>query len=120
VIAQNADPLGDWKPGLLVDPPRQKLGDPTIGVRVAGGADVGPHPTGRAVAADHVKKLIRREMGQLVEADQRNLRALPIVDGGFELQMRKLDLAGARPAPLMHPKMRGTTQPRIEAEALIP
>jgi hypothetical protein len=32
---------------------------------------------------------MRREMRQLVETDQRDLSALPVVDSGFELQVRK-------------------------------
>jgi len=95
VIAHNAGSLGDRQPGLRVDPPRQEVGDPTVGVRIASGTDVGPHTTGRAVAADHVEELMRREMGQLVKADQRNLSALPVVDRGVKLQVRKLDLAAA-------------------------
>jgi hypothetical protein len=59
-------------------------------------------------------------MRQLVEADQRNLRALPVVNRGFELQVGELDLATARPAPLAHPQMRGAAEPGIEIEALIP
>src|SRR5207248_11714032 len=94
--------LGDRKTGLRVDPPRQEVGNPTVRVRVARGADVRPHAAGRAVAADHVEELMRREMRQFVETDQRDLSALPVVDGGFKLKVRKLDLAGARPAPLAH------------------
>jgi hypothetical protein len=63
---------------------------------------------------------MRREMRQFVETDQRNLRALPVVDGGFELQVRKLDLAGARPAPLAHSEVWDPAEPRIEGSALIP
>jgi hypothetical protein len=46
VIAQNAGPFGDRKSGLRVDPPRQELGDPTVGVRVAGRANVRPDTAG--------------------------------------------------------------------------
>jgi len=59
-------------------------------------------------------------MRQLVEADQRNLRTLPVVNRGFELQVRELDLAAARPAPLAHSHMRGAAELRIEIQALIP
>jgi hypothetical protein len=59
-------------------------------------------------------------MCQFIETDQRNLRALPIVNRAFELQVREFDLAAARPAPLTHPHMRGAAEPRIEIEALIP
>jgi hypothetical protein len=59
-------------------------------------------------------------MRQFVEADQRDLRSLPVVDRGFKLQVRKLDLAGTRPAPLTHYEVRGATEPRIEVLALIP
>src|SRR5215467_10331185 len=59
-------------------------------------------------------------MGQLVETDQRDLSTLPVMHGGFELQMRKLDLAAIWPAPLMHSVMRSATSPRIKTEALIP
>jgi hypothetical protein len=43
-------------------------------------------------------------MRQLVKADQRDLRALPVVDRGVELQMRELDLAGPWPAPVVRRK----------------
>jgi hypothetical protein len=59
-------------------------------------------------------------MRQLVEADQRDLGALPVMDSSFKLQMRKLDLAGAGPAPLVHADVRGPTDPRIKVLALIP
>src|SRR5208282_5171558 len=120
IIAQNADPLGDRKPGFRVDPPCQELGDPTVRLRVAGRPDIGLDAAGRAVAADHVEKLMRGEMRQLVEADQGDLSALPVMNGGFELQMRKLDLAAIWPAPLVHPEVRDTPEPRIEVQALIP
>ena len=55
-----------------------------------------------------------------VEADQCDLRALPVVDRGVELQMRELDLAGTRPAPFKCPQMRAATEPRIEVQALVP
>src|ERR1700730_16163883 len=114
VIAQNAGTLGDRKPGLRVDPPRQEVGDPAVRVRVARRTDIRPHATGRAVAADHVEELMRREMRQFVETDQCDLSALPVVDGGFKLQVRKLDLAGAWPAPLAHTEVRGPADPWIE------
>jgi hypothetical protein len=63
---------------------------------------------------------MRGEMGQLVETNQRDLRALPVVNGGVELQMRKLDLASARPAPLACTEMRDPAEPRIKILALIP
>jgi hypothetical protein len=59
-------------------------------------------------------------MRQFVEADQRNLRTLPVVNRGFELQVRELDLAAARPAPLAHSHMRGAAELRIEIQALVP
>jgi len=31
--------------------------------------------------------LMSREMCQFIKADQRNLRTLPVIDRGFELQM---------------------------------
>src|SRR5438128_9594853 len=94
-------------------------GDPTVRVRVAGRADIRPDTAGRAVAADHVEELMRREMRQFVEADQRNLRTLPVVNSGFELQVRELDLA-KRPAPLPHSEMRGAAEPGVKIQALIP
>jgi hypothetical protein len=63
---------------------------------------------------------MRREMGQLVKTDQRDLRALPVVDGVIELQVRELDLAAARPAPLAGAGVRGAAKPRIEVSTLIP
>src|SRR6516162_6679059 len=99
-ITHNPGPLGDRKASLLVDPPRDKLGDPTVRVRIARRADIRPDAAGRAVAADHVKELVFRKMSQFVETDQRNLCALPGIDRGIKLQVCELDLAAARPAPL--------------------
>jgi hypothetical protein len=56
-LAQNAGTLGDRKPGLRVDPPRQEVGDPAVRVRVARRTDIRPDAAGRAVAADHVEEL---------------------------------------------------------------
>src|SRR5262249_47289464 len=120
VVAQNASPLGDRKPGLLIDPPRQELGDPTVGIGITGRSDIGFDTAGRAVAADHVEKLIRGKMCQLVKADQSDLSALPVMDRGFKLQMRKLDLATIWPMPLMNPEARDPAKSRIKVEALIP
>src|SRR5205814_1057832 len=100
--------------------PGQKLGNPTVRIRVAGRTNVRLDAAGRAVAADHVEELICREMGQLVETDQRDLRALPVVHRGGKLQMRKLDLATARPAPFLRSEVRDATEPRIEVLALVP
>jgi hypothetical protein len=61
-----------------------------------------------------------REMRQFIKADQRNLRTLPVINCGFELQMGKLDLAAARPAPFTQPQMRGAAKPRVKIQALIP
>src|SRR6267142_6224678 len=61
-----------------------------------------------------------REMGQLVKTDQRDLSALPVIDRGGELKMRKLDLAAAWPAPFLRAQVRGATEPRIEVLALVP
>ena len=113
-------PLGDRQPGLRVDPPRQEVGDPAVGVGVAGSANIGPHAAGRAVAADHVEELVRREMRQLVETDQRDLRTLPVIDGAVELQVREFDLAAPRPAPLAHSDVWRSANPGIEFLALIP
>ena len=63
---------------------------------------------------------MRREMGQLVETDQGDLGALPLVDFGGVLQMRKLDLATARPASLLGAPVRGAAEQRIEVQALVP
>jgi hypothetical protein len=59
-------------------------------------------------------------MGQFVETDQGNLSTLPIVDRGFKLQMRELDLAGALPAPFARAEVRGPADLGIEIEALVP
>ena len=48
---------------LLAEP---KIGDPGVGVRVAGRADIRPRTTGRAVAAHHIKELMGREMRQFI------------------------------------------------------
>src|ERR1700674_3937686 len=61
-----------------------------------------------------------REMGQLVKTDQRDLSALPVIDRGGKLKMRKLDLAPAWPAPFLRSQVRGATEPRIEVLALVP
>ena len=58
-IAQNAGALRDREAALRVDPPRKKVGDPAFGVRVAGAANIRPDTAGRAVAAHHVKELMR-------------------------------------------------------------
>jgi hypothetical protein len=63
---------------------------------------------------------MRGKMGQLVETDQRDLRALPVMDGSPKLEMRKLDLAAAWPAPFLRAQVRGATKPRIEVLALVP
>jgi hypothetical protein len=60
------------------------------------------------------------EMGELVKTDQRDLGALPVVDRGVELEMRKLDLARAWPAPFVGAMVWGTAEPRIEVQALVP
>ena len=120
VIAQHPGPLGDWQTGARIDPPGEEIGHPALGVGVAGRSDVRAHTAGRTVAADHIKELMRGEMGQLVETDQGDLRALPVVNGGVELQMRELDLAAPRPAPLAGAEMRRAAEPRIEVSALIP
>jgi hypothetical protein len=86
-IAQHAGALGERMPAHRIDPPGKEVGDPRIRVGVAARPDVGPDTTGRAVAAHHVKELMRREMRQFIEADQRNLRTLPVINRGFELQM---------------------------------
>jgi hypothetical protein len=63
-IAQHPGPLGD-----RIDPPGKEVGDPRVGVRIAGRADVRPHTAGRAVAAHHIKELMGREMRQFIKAD---------------------------------------------------
>src|SRR5262249_40182642 len=78
VIAQDRGPLEAWKPGLLINPPCQEVRNPAVRVRVACRSDVRFDTAGRAVTADHVKKLMGREMCQFVETDQCNLSALPV------------------------------------------
>jgi hypothetical protein len=63
---------------------------------------------------------MRGEMRQLVETDQRDLSALPVVDRVVELQVCELDLAATPPAPLAGPQMRDAAEPRIEVLALVP
>src|SRR6516162_6518807 len=60
------------------------------------------------------------EMGQLVKADQRDLRAVPAIDRGVQLQVGKFDFTGSRPAPFVAPLVRDTAKPRIEVQALVP
>jgi hypothetical protein len=49
--------------GLMIHAVPNRGGNAIPGARVAGRTDVGPHATGRAVAADHVEELSRREVG---------------------------------------------------------
>ena len=49
--------------------------------------------------------------GKVLVAD---LSALPVMNRGLKLQMRKLDFAAIWPAPLMRADMWGTTELRIE------
>jgi hypothetical protein len=63
---------------------------------------------------------MRGEMRQLVETDQRDLRALPGINRAVELQVRELDPAGTRPAPLAHSDMRDPAEAGVEVFALIP
>src|SRR5215472_3845691 len=98
--AQNAGAFGDRQPGLRVDPPRQKVGNPTVRIGIACRAEVRPYSARRAIPADHVEELMGGEMRQLIEADQCDLGTLPVIDRGVKLQVRKLDLAAASPAPL--------------------
>src|SRR6516225_1899556 len=60
------------------------------------------------------------EMGQLVEADQRDLGALPVIDCAVQLEMGKFDFAASWPAPFVGAVVRDATKPRIEVQALIP
>jgi len=100
IIAQNTSSLWDWKPGLRVDPPRQKVGNPTVRIGIACRAEVRPYSARRAIPADHVEELMGSEMRQLIETDQCDLGTLPVIDRGVKLQVRKLNLAAASPAPL--------------------
>jgi len=63
---------------------------------------------------------MRREMRQLVETDQRDLRALPVINRSVKLQVRELDLAGVWPAPIARYNVRGPTNPWIEIQGFIP
>ena len=63
---------------------------------------------------------MRGEMRQLVEANQRDLSALPVVDGVVELQVREFDLAAVPPAPLACAEVRNAAEARIEVLALVP
>ena len=63
---------------------------------------------------------MRREMRQLVETNERDLRALPGINRAVELQVRELDPAGTRPAPLAHCDMRDPAEARVKVLALIP
>ena len=118
--AQPPGAISARQPGLLVQPPGDEARDPAVGIRVAGGADVGPHPAGGAVAADQIPELAGREVGQLVEADQRRLRALPVVDGLVVLQVGEADARPARKAPLQGGAESLRAQQRIEPFALVP
>jgi hypothetical protein len=101
---QRRTPLrsGNRNAGFLVDPPFDELGDPAVGVGIAGGADVGADPAHRAVPADHVPELLGGEVRQLVEADERDLRPLPIEDGLVVLEVAEADRGAARKAPFEH------------------
>jgi hypothetical protein len=54
----------------------------------------------RAIAADHVPELLLSKMRQLIEANQRDLRSLPIQDGLVVLAVLERDRRGRRKRPI--------------------
>jgi hypothetical protein len=74
IMTQNAGPLENGESLLLIDPPCHEFGHPAVGVRVAGGANVGSPPAGRAIAADHEEELLHRKKGQFIKTKQSDLR----------------------------------------------
>src|SRR5690606_31721208 len=88
--------FGDGKPvrragGVLVYPPGDEVSDPGVRVRVGRGTHVRPHAARAAVAAEHVPELLGFEVRELVEADEGDLRALPVEDVLLVLEVRELD-----------------------------
>ena len=59
-------------------------------------------------------------MRQLIETDQRNLRALPIQLAAFVLQVGKLHFPAARPLPQDDRLRRHSTRRRVELHRLVP
>ena len=53
----------------------------------ASGLHVAEHTGDRAVSAEHVPELLCAEMRQLIETDERDLRALPVVDRFFVFEV---------------------------------
>ena len=88
--------------------------------RVARRPQIRPYPAHRAVAAQHVRELVAREVGQLVERNQRDLRALIVEPVLLVLHVRKLHrgAAGELPFQQVLPCLR--PQQRIELHRLIP
>src|ERR1700723_508706 len=57
---------------------------------------------------------------ELVEADQRQLRALPLEDGLVVLEVRELDLGAGREPPFQHRRERLASDDGIKSQALVP
>ncbi|KAG1080968.1 hypothetical protein G6F57_021583 [Rhizopus arrhizus] len=87
-------------PGVLVDPPCDELGHPRISVRVARRAHIGPHAASRPIARQHVEELRLREVAQLIENDQGDLRPLVGENVLVILQVPHLHLRARREIPL--------------------
>jgi len=79
---------------------------------------VGPHAAHRAIAAKHVPELLLAEMRQLIEANQRDLTALPIQDGLFMLQLLKRNRRARRERPRKVGLVRLGAEHRIELAAV--
>ncbi len=98
--AEDAGPLGDREPGLLVDPPSDELGHPGVSVGVRRCHDPGPDAAGAPVPAEHVGELPPGEVRELVEPDQTDLRALPIEAVTLVLHVGERDGGAGREPPL--------------------
>src|SRR5690606_20098763 len=97
--AEDARAVSNRIARLGIDPPPDQIGDPAIRIRVAGRPHIRPRRTGRTVAAEEIEKLRLAEMRQLIEADEGELRPLPVELVLLMLQMREADRAAALELP---------------------
>ena len=112
--------LGDRVAGLLIDPPLDKLGDPTVGVGVSRRHDPGPDAAGAPVAAEHVRELPPGEVRQLVEPDQADLRALPVEAVALILHVGERDAGAGGEPPFELLFSGGGLERRIDLGTVVP
>ena len=120
--AQDAGAFRNCKPRLRIDPPGDELGDPTVRRPdcTSPGYTGGP-PHIERLRETMYQKLFRREVRQLVEADQWDLRTLPVQDRLVVLEVAEADRRTRWECPL---KVRSTARDAadivIELLALVP